>query len=540
MIPSYFTVLDKLPLTPNGKIDQKTLSKLSLDVDSLEGKWVAPRTQEEKLLADIWADVLGIKQVGIHNNFFDLGGHSLQTVQLISKIALATNINISVKQLFLYPTIAQLAVLLEKSVPKHNPTEHSHLTSQLDNHTISKGELVVSQSSPYIQLERRSLLSLLSAKKIQPVNAAALGYLPDSILEQTDLSRKEMLEQWFDNMPIVYGIIDTAWGRIALLLLPRFNSELYSNTDDIVDVTLDSLEIAGQIGASIVSLTGIIPSATDYGHAIVKGMADRHLPQITTGHSTTTAAVVLATQKILLESGREMATERVGVIGLGSIGFSSLCLMLKCLPHPVELMLCDLYSKKEFLENIRDQLISELGFHGKIQLLFSEDGLSEEIYNTTLIVGATNVPDVLDISQVKAGTIIVDDSGPHCFKSELAIKRFQEHQDILFTEGGVLKSPQPISEVRYLPRHWEKSLKNNQQIEEFVKHNPFEITGCVFSSVLSSLENLNPTVGLVQLNESVKHYETLISMGFQAADLHCENYVLPDEAIEHFRKRFGH
>jgi len=541
MIPSHFTVLDQLPLTPNGKIDRKVLSKLSVNVDSPEGEWVAPRTREEKLLADIWIRVLGIKKIGIHDNFFELGGHSLQAVKLISKIALATNIDISVKQLFLYPTIAQLANLLEKAAPKRNPIAPGNSTSKLENNQISSGELLMSQSSPYFQLERRSLLSLLSAKKIQPVNAAALGYLPDSILEQTDLNREEMLEQWFDNMPVIDDIIDTAWGRIALLLLPRFNSELYGDTDDIVDVTLDALEIAGQIGATTVSLTGIIPSATDYGRAIIKGMADhRHLPQITTGHSTTTAAVVLAIQKILQESGRSMANERVGVIGLGSIGYSSLCLMLKCLSHPVELMLCDLYSKKEFLEEIRDQLVSELGFHGKIQLLFSEVGLPEEIYNATLIVGATNVPDVLDISQVQSGTLIVDDSGPHCFKSELAIKRFQEHQDILFTEGGVLKSPQPISEVRYLPHHWEKSLNSKQIIEEFVKHNPFEITGCVFSSVLSSVKNLKPTVGLVQLHESVKHYETLISMGFQAANLHCENYVLPDEAISHFRERFGH
>jgi hypothetical protein len=104
----------------------------------------------------------------------------------------------------------------------------------------------------------------------------------------------------------------------------------------------------------------------------------------------------------LQEGGREIATERVGVIGLGSIGLSSLRLMLKCLPHPAELMLCDLYAKKASLKAIRDQLVSELGFHGKIQLLFSEVELPEEIYNATLIVGATNVPDVLDINQVKS------------------------------------------------------------------------------------------------------------------------------------------
>ncbi|KHD05322.1 hypothetical protein PN36_00400 [Candidatus Thiomargarita nelsonii] len=63
---------------------------------------------------------------------------------------------------------------------------------------------------------------------------------------------------------------------------------------------------------------------------------------------------------------------------------------------------------------------------------------------------------------------------------------------------------------------------NSKQQKEFIKllkHNPFEITGCVFSSVLSSSENLKPTIGFVQLNESVKHYETLISKGFQAADI---------------------
>jgi predicted amino acid dehydrogenase len=461
---------------------------------------------------------------------------------LVSKIALATKIDISVKQLFLYPTIAQLATLLKKSDPKRDPIEPSHSTSQLENPPISSGELIVSHSSPYFQLERRSLLSLLAAKKIQPVNAAALGYLPNSILEKSDLSREEILEQWFDNLPVVSGIIETAWGRIALLLLPRFNSDLYGDTDDIVDVTLDALEIVGQMGADTVSLTGVIPSATDYGRAIAKVIANRrHLPQITTGHSTTSAAVVLAIQKILQDGGREMATERVGVIGLGSIGLSSLRLMLKCLPHPAELMLCDLYAKKASLKAIRVQLVSELGFHGKIQLLFSEVELPEEIYNATLILGATNVPDVLDINQVKSGTLIVDDSGPHCFKSALAIERFQEHQDILFTEGGVLKSPQPISEVIHLPYHLEKSF-SSKQLEEFLKllkRNPFEITGCVFSSLLSSSENLKATVGFVQLNESVKHYETLISKGFQAADLHCENYVLPNETISHFREHFG-
>jgi len=540
MIPSALIPLESMPLTPNGKKDRRALAQLSVNIELSEKEFVVPNTAEEKLLARIWAEVLGVERVGIHNNFFDLGGHSLQAVQLISKIALAMNIDISVKQVFLYPTIAQLATLLEKRASTHNPIAQNNSTSQLEKQSISSGELEVSESSPYFQQERRSLLSLLSAKKIPPVNAAALGYLPNSMLEQTDLNREEILEQWFDNLPVISNIRETAWGRIALILLPRFNTELYGDTNDIVEVSLDALEIAGQIGANTVSLTGMIPSATDYGRVLAKAMADRHLPAITTGHATRSATVVLAIQKILQNGGREMMTERVGIIGLSSVGFSSLCLVLKCLPHPAEIMLCDLYGKKEYLKDIRDKLIKNLDFHGKIQILFSEVELPEDIYDATLIIGATNVPDVLDINTVKSGTLIVDDSEPHCFNLELAVKRLQEHQDILFTEGDVLKSPKPIHKMVHLPHHVEKSLKSKPS-EELAKYNPFEITGCIFSSVLSSsFENLKPTVGFVELNESVKHYETLISKGFEAADLHCEDYVLPLEAISHFRERFGH
>jgi len=536
MVPSDFVLLMSLPLTPNGKIDRQALSKLSTHYQLSEPNFVAPSTPKEKWLAEIWASVLDIERVGIHDNFFELGGHSLQMAQVISKIALALNIKISAKQLLLYPTIAQLATWLDKQ-------EANYSIYPLEKRPIYKDKIIASHFSSHFQLERRSLLSLQAANKIPPVTAAALAYLPNAIFELGDLSREAILEQWFENLPFVAGITETAQERIALLFLPRFNSELYRDMDDIVEVTLDTLEIAGQMGASTVSLTGIIPSATDYGLAITKAMKDcPHLPQITTGHPTTTAAVVLAIEKILHDSGRHIVAERVGVLGLGSIGLSSLRLMLTCLPHPPELILCDLYAKKTSLEAIRKHIVNELGFQGKIQLLFSEVELPKEIYNATLIIGATNAADVLDINQVKSGTLIVDDSGPHCFNPALAIERCQAQQDILFTEGGALKSPQPVQTVIYLPPIMDQIL-SSQQIEEFIKHlkhNPFEIMGCVFSSVLSSVENIEPTVGLVQLNDSVKHYETLISMGFQAANLHCEDYVLPDEAISHFRENFAH
>ena len=235
----------------------------------------------------------------------------------------------------------------------------------------------------------------------------------------------------------------------------------------------------------------------------------------------------------------DLAQERVGFIGLGSVGISSLRLMLKSLPHPQEITLCDVYNKLEFLEGIRQEIINDFGFPGKVRIVASQTDVPPEIYETSLIVGATNAPDVLDITRVKPGTLIVDDSAPHCFTAELAIKRFQEQEDILFTEGGNLRSPHPFSRLRYLPRHAEKSLSSSE-VEDFFNGNPFNITGCVFSGLLSSrFDHLKPTVGEFDWRMSIQHYELLNELGFRSADLHCGDYVLPETSILNFKHNFG-
>ncbi len=330
-------------------------------------------------------------------------------------------------------------------------------------------------------------------------------------------------------------------GRIADLMLPRFSFELYSNQEDIINVTIEALKIAQQIGARTVSLTGLLPSATDYGRAITKAIAGRQLPMISTGHATTSASVILAIKRICSEAGRDMAQERVGFIGMGSVGISSLRLMLKCLPHPKEIILCDVYSKLEYLKTTRQELYRDLGFQGDVRIVGTQTKAPPEIYNATLIIGATNVPDVLEILQVKPGTMIVDDSAPHCFLAEHAVQRFQKQEDILFTEGGVLRSPHPINYMMYLPHHVETSLISaGIGIEGFLQVNPFNITGCVFSSLLSScFENLEPTIGTFDWNTSFKHYELLGNLRFLSADLHCGDYVLPEKLISNFRHRFG-
>ena len=106
--------------------------------------------------------------------------------------------------------------------------------------------------------------------------------------------------------------------------------------------------------------------------------------------------------------------------------------MLRYLPHPAEIILCDVYSKFDFLSQTRQKIIDEFDFRGKVHIALSQPTVPPEIYKATLIIGATNVPDILDITQLQPGTMIVDDSAPHCFRLEDAIQRFEEHADILF------------------------------------------------------------------------------------------------------------
>ncbi|MDB9524396.1 amino acid adenylation domain-containing protein [Oscillatoria sp. CS-180] len=110
MVPTQFVVLDALPLTPNGKVDRNALPtpEGSLQPEPL----VLPRTQVETAIAAIWQTVLAVEQVGLHDNFFDLGGHSLLMVRVHGQIQQQLSVNIPLVELFRYPTVNALATYL--------------------------------------------------------------------------------------------------------------------------------------------------------------------------------------------------------------------------------------------------------------------------------------------------------------------------------------------------------------------------------------------------------------------------------------------
>ncbi|MEC0182799.1 non-ribosomal peptide synthetase [Paenibacillus peoriae] len=114
MIPSAFVQLDRIPLTANGKIDRKALPAPDKALHT-GTEYAAPRTEVEQLLAAIWQEVLEIPQVGIHDDFFTLGGHSLKVLELVRKVHLATDIELPIRSVLEFPTIEEQALALLKS-----------------------------------------------------------------------------------------------------------------------------------------------------------------------------------------------------------------------------------------------------------------------------------------------------------------------------------------------------------------------------------------------------------------------------------------
>lgn len=120
MIPMYFITLDKLPLSPNGKVDRKALPEPSEPITS-DYEYVAPRNDIEMKLAKIFEEVLGIQKIGIHDNFFMLGGHSLKAMIASRKVYNELNFNMPVSTFFERPTIYELYEYMMDSITKKYP-----------------------------------------------------------------------------------------------------------------------------------------------------------------------------------------------------------------------------------------------------------------------------------------------------------------------------------------------------------------------------------------------------------------------------------
>jgi amino acid adenylation domain-containing protein len=527
MVPHFLLQVDTLPVTVQGKVDREALPDPEGSQAKVAEERATPRNDREREVLSLWQELLGKAGLGIDDNFFEAGGNSLHALQLISRLATGLGVRVPVKTLFLNPTVAALCAAIAATGP---PASSPVVTP------VAAGQRL----SPSLTLESRPLLALYQAGVIAPVEAAAIICLPDWLLDQQVLTREEIITGFCHGQPQLSSIIETFIGRIACIVIPRFAAELFSDQGALEREMLEAMRLAHTLGAKAVSLTGNLPFATGLGQAVATpGAATSTYPAVTTGQATVAAAMVMTVEESLRQAGRQLEQETVGLIGLNTIGFATLSLMLARLPHPQRIILADAYANLAAAAGL-SQRLTDGGFTGEIETVQASAGLPLTFfYEASLIIGASNVPGIIDVDQVKPGCIIVTESGQPCLSREHAVQRLEVDGDILFTEGDLLRLPSPASSLLYLPEQLESALRQAEAISH-LDFDPRTITGCIFSGLLSHrYVELKPALGEVGIESCWQHDERLRALGFRVEGLCFHGYRIDEKRISRFRGEFG-
>jgi len=132
MVPPAWVELARLPLTPNGKLDRRALPEPEAARPGLAASYVAPRNEVEAAIAEIWREVLQLEQVGVHEKFFHLGGHSLLLVRVHARLRERFGQELSMMDLFKYPDISSLAQHLTRGVSAPAPAAVATRTEEME------------------------------------------------------------------------------------------------------------------------------------------------------------------------------------------------------------------------------------------------------------------------------------------------------------------------------------------------------------------------------------------------------------------------
>ena len=228
MVPAAYVALAGLPLTTNGKLDAASLPPFDWNTSARErGEFVAPRSPTEEAVAAVWADILEMKPIGIHDDFFALGGHSLLAAQVVSRLRYALGIDIPLRMLFEAPTVAGLAARIEASPGQTRSEDHGPIP-RIDR----QGELPLSFSQQALWfLERLSpgtpVFNVTAAVRITgPLDVLALERSFDTILERHEALRTTFpAVDWAGRSPLFRPMSRPGSGPIDLSALPESQRE---------------------------------------------------------------------------------------------------------------------------------------------------------------------------------------------------------------------------------------------------------------------------------------------------------------------------
>ncbi|MFI5495888.1 amino acid adenylation domain-containing protein [Actinoplanes sp. NPDC051859] len=350
--------------------------------------------------------------------------------------------------------------------------------------------------------------------------AAVAGNLPPSVRAQLPhLDRDSIRAALFpDGRPRLLETTETPLGRTGFVCLPRFADELAG--DGLAEQSARAADLAAALGARTVSLAGMIPALTGYGTAVARRA--QSTTRVTTGHAVTAASVVHTTLAAVAARSRRLSGSVLAVVGVGSIGASFLHLLLSRADQaPAGLVLCDLPGAVERLTDLA-ATITAGGFGGPIEIVTAEPSAGRErapasVYRADVIVAATSGgAGTLDIDRLRPGTVVVDDSFPHCFDTDRALSRMRVEGDILVVGGGLLHcGPATRVVAAGIPPVARTGI-------------PAAIASCQLESLLHATTPGLPLVcGPVDADSAAAYWDALAAAGVRAAPLHLLDWVVP-------------
>ncbi|MFE3379320.1 amino acid adenylation domain-containing protein [Streptomyces anulatus] len=390
----------------------------------------------------------------------------------------------------------------------------------------------------------------------QRLDAALVGYLPSPAdlarlagLPEEALPREQVRTLLFPGgRPRLLETLSTPLGRSGFVCVPLFADELAPG-DDLLGHTARGVELASSLGARAVSLAGMIPSLTGYGFDVLRavgttgavttaptgpadhtGSAAPATPVVTTGHAATVVSVVRTVHAALDATGQQLGALTVAFVGLGSIGSSSLELLLtRAQQPPARLLLCDVPGSGPRLKELAEDLM-ERGLVESVEVVESGQGLPDAVYDARLIVAAVSGGGaLLDIDRLAPGTTVVDDSFPHCFDTSRAIGRMDRAKDVLVVGGGLLSAgPAERRVAEGLPAAAAAGYLAQPMV-------PDTIASCRLESLLHASGADVPLVhGPVDAATGLAYWEAAEATGIRAAPLHLLTRTIdPDMFTRH-------
>ncbi|TXI77427.1 MAG: amino acid adenylation domain-containing protein, partial [Flavobacteriales bacterium] len=246
MQPSAFVAVKELPRTPSGKIDRKALPAPDVKRPDLDVAYAAPTSAVQKTLANVWADLLGIDRVGIDDNFFDLGGNSLLSIQAVAQLE-GHGLKLPIVKLYQHPTVRACAAFLEGDANAVSPAE---LAAKRKSIGSSKGDVAIIGMSGRFPgaesveqlwknlLDKKNSISTWTADEIDPSVPAELRNDPDYVKARGVITDADKFDHAF------FGVNP----KVAALMDPQQRVFLETAWAALEDAAYDPAEFAGLIG----------------------------------------------------------------------------------------------------------------------------------------------------------------------------------------------------------------------------------------------------------------------------------------------------